>query len=221
MSTVAKTSTKNRPKRFKGICADAKLLNVTRVHLWQVLTGRRESKPLLAEYQELKRTGTAPANSRKGRYLNSQKTAASPKMAPPSVNIAADENLSPEFFSILQKLGFELVLVRFAAGPESPVWNFPGIEAELGAALAAAKAGHHDSTAYESGFVVHYFYISGSARLATALQTLKAAIEARGLLPITTILHGENHDALRIYYPPHDPKNQVVSVPVGANEPAP
>ncbi len=39
---------------FRGITADARKLRVSRVHLWMVLTNRRESKPLLARYHALK-----------------------------------------------------------------------------------------------------------------------------------------------------------------------
>lgn len=55
MKASNRATKKNHPKRFKGICADAIALNVTRVHLWKVLTGRRESKPLLARYRNWKR----------------------------------------------------------------------------------------------------------------------------------------------------------------------
>ena len=41
-------------KDIVGICADAKTLGVTRSHLYKVLTGQRESKPLLEHYNSLK-----------------------------------------------------------------------------------------------------------------------------------------------------------------------
>lgn len=34
-----------------GICADARRLGVSRMHLWAVLTGRRESEPLMRRYR--------------------------------------------------------------------------------------------------------------------------------------------------------------------------
>lgn len=36
--------------RYPGITVAAAELNVTRSHLWQVLSGKRESKPLLARW---------------------------------------------------------------------------------------------------------------------------------------------------------------------------
>ena len=39
--------------RFRGICAAAKQLDCSRVHLWQVLTGRRQSKSLWVRYHQL------------------------------------------------------------------------------------------------------------------------------------------------------------------------
>lgn len=38
-----------------GIVADARALGVSRMHLWAVLNGRRESEPLLARYASLRR----------------------------------------------------------------------------------------------------------------------------------------------------------------------
>lgn len=46
----------DRRIRFHRIVADAQTLGVSRVHLWQVLTGRRQSKTLLARYRALKRS---------------------------------------------------------------------------------------------------------------------------------------------------------------------
>jgi hypothetical protein len=43
-----------RGKRIKGICADSQILGVSRIHLWHVLHGHRESAPLLERYQILK-----------------------------------------------------------------------------------------------------------------------------------------------------------------------
>jgi hypothetical protein len=57
--TVANSTSGQKPirgKRIKGICADAEALGVTRMHLWAVLHGHRESKPLLSRYQALKQS---------------------------------------------------------------------------------------------------------------------------------------------------------------------
>jgi len=43
-----------RAPRIPGICADAEALGVTRIHLWCVLKGRRESASLKRRYAALK-----------------------------------------------------------------------------------------------------------------------------------------------------------------------
>lgn len=43
--------------KFPGICEAAKVLGCSRVHLWQVLTGKRISRSLKARYNALKRSG--------------------------------------------------------------------------------------------------------------------------------------------------------------------
>ena len=185
----------------------SKALGVSYQHLWRVVISKeRQSKKLTASFRKFKKTG-AVAVATKKKYINS------PKPPVPSVNIAAAENLSPEFFANLQKLGFELVIVRFQAGRDSDIWNHPGIETELDAALQLVKVGQHDSSAYETGAFFHFFHIWGTKCLGVAVKTLVRALDARGLLPITTILSGESHDSMRVYYPPHDPKNQVVRIP--------
>ncbi len=50
-------------KRHIGMVADSAALGVSRFHLWAVLTRRRESKPLLARYRDLKRTQRTAPNS--------------------------------------------------------------------------------------------------------------------------------------------------------------
>ena len=196
MKAATRAAKKNRPKRFKGICADAIALNVTRVHLWQVLTGRRESKPLLKEYRELKKTGAVAASPRKGRYLNSPKPV---QPAQSAARSAAADNLSPAFFAILEKLGLQVVIVRFEAGLESKIWAHPHIEESFGQALGAAQAGQYDSSHYGLGEVYHFFH---AVELGKAMATLKTAIEARGLLAITSIFHAESTSALQQWYPP-------------------
>jgi hypothetical protein len=41
--------------RFPGIVAQARALGVSRIHLWYVMTGRRDSNPLMRRYRALKR----------------------------------------------------------------------------------------------------------------------------------------------------------------------
>ena len=50
---VRRNRTERRVK-YRGIVADAKALNVHRIYLWLVLTGRRRSTRLMNRYQELK-----------------------------------------------------------------------------------------------------------------------------------------------------------------------
>lgn len=45
--------------RFPGICAAARELGVTRVHLYLVLTGQRESRNLTARYRALMKHATS------------------------------------------------------------------------------------------------------------------------------------------------------------------
>jgi DNA-binding phage protein len=45
---------KKRRWRFRGLCANARQLGVTRNHLYKVLAGERESEGLMRRYKELK-----------------------------------------------------------------------------------------------------------------------------------------------------------------------
>jgi hypothetical protein len=55
----------NRGKRIKGICSAAASLGVTRMHLWAVLKGHRQSKPLLTRYRAWKAKQKKPAKNLK------------------------------------------------------------------------------------------------------------------------------------------------------------
>jgi hypothetical protein len=44
-----------KPIKFSGICAFARSQNVDRVHAYRVLTGRRESRRLLAAWNAFKK----------------------------------------------------------------------------------------------------------------------------------------------------------------------
>lgn len=193
LKRASKLEKKTRAGRIKGICAAAQSLRVTRAHLWAVLTGRRESKPLLARYHQLKKTSPASASASKGAYLNS------PKRLPPDISTAAAENLTPEFFAILDTLGVNLLIVRFEAGRGSPIWEHVGIESELERELRAVHAGQFDSSFFTLGAQFHFFHVTD---LGKAMQQLKASLERRGLLAITTIMHAESADDLRVYWPP-------------------
>lgn len=51
------TAKGKRNIRFRGVCKDALQLGVSRVHLYLVLSGRRESKRLLQRYEALRLAG--------------------------------------------------------------------------------------------------------------------------------------------------------------------
>lgn len=51
-----------RKFRYRGICKAAVSLGVTRVHLYLVLTGQRESKSLLDRYEQLRQAGKEHAS---------------------------------------------------------------------------------------------------------------------------------------------------------------
>lgn len=64
---MSRTTTKSKPKKprgptkFPGIKDDAAALGVDRVHLFRVLTGKRQSHSLKRRYAELKAQGVAGA----------------------------------------------------------------------------------------------------------------------------------------------------------------
>lgn len=45
-----------RAPRIAGIVADAEKLGVSRIHLYKVLRGKRQSKSLIRRYRELQKT---------------------------------------------------------------------------------------------------------------------------------------------------------------------
>ena len=67
--------------------------------------------------------------------------------------------------------------------------------------LLSVKAGSFDSEFYSPG-ARWFFYNVGKSKLGLAAQQIKAALAARGLLEITTILHVETSADLRVWYPP-------------------
>ena len=48
------TKIRKRAPKIRGLCADAEELGVTRMHLWAVLKGKRESRSLTRRYKALK-----------------------------------------------------------------------------------------------------------------------------------------------------------------------
>jgi hypothetical protein len=112
---------------------------------------------------------------------------------------AAAQNLEPEFFTILAKLGLNVVIVCFRADLQSPIWKYDRLKKTLDDELKGAKAGQYDSTYYAKGAIYHFFH---ATNLGKAMTQLKASLETRGLLEITKILHAETPQELRVWYPP-------------------
>jgi hypothetical protein len=149
----------------------------------------------MARYLEFKKNGvvSASASGSKGAYLNS------PRRPTPDICQAAADNLTPEFFSVLNKLGLQVLIVRLDASKDSPVWENVGIESELEQELQAIHAGQFDSSFFTMGAQLHFFHV---ADLGKAMEQLKASLARRGLLAITTLMHAESAGDLRVYWPP-------------------
>jgi hypothetical protein len=121
------------------------------------------------------------------------------KTAPP-IELAAAENLTLEFFLILTALGLEVLIVRFQAGNDSPIWKHAGIERDLERELQSIQTGQFDSSFFPLGAQWHFFHVA-SADLGKAMQRVKDALDARGLLAVTTLYHAETAHELRVWYP--------------------
>jgi hypothetical protein len=127
-------------------------------------------------------------------------TAVNLKRQPVPIELAAAENLSPEFFLILSAIGLEILIVRFQAGNDSPIWKHNRIERELERELQSIQAGQFDSSYFPLGAHWHFFHVP-RAELGKAMQRIKDSLAARGLLDISTILHAETAHELREWYP--------------------
>lgn len=192
-----------------GLVEAAKALGCSVSHLRRVVVYKqRSSKSLTARYRAFKASVAG-----QGKYLNSP-SAPAPAQA---IGSAVAENLNPEVFKSLQFIGVEVVIVRFSSPTNWPIRQGDGIESVLESELIRVSAGQYYASDYLENCVFHVFHVF-TKRLGAALTALKAAVEARGLLPVTTILHGESHESLRIYYPPHHPETQVVHVPTEDQE---
>jgi hypothetical protein len=124
---------------------------------------------------------------------------ATKKKMPFPIEWAAMENLTPAFFRILATLRLEVLVVRFQASGDSPIWEHNGIERDLEWDLQSVQAGQFDAGFYITGALYHFFHVND---LAKAMRQLKASLAARGLLEITTLLHAETAHELRVWYPP-------------------
>lgn len=174
--------------RRPGLRAAAKDLAVNYSHLRRVVIGDRSSVSLMTRYRNW--MNTAPKAGMNENPPN--------KSAGPTTRDAALENLRPELFAILDRLGLQVVLVLIQAELGSPVWAFPKIGKDLGAELQSAEAGHFDSDTFFPGEILLVFQ---SNRLAKAMTTLKASLDARSLLSISTLLHVEAPGEIRVWFP--------------------
>src|ERR1700677_2044626 len=98
---------RHRGPRIRGIGEDAETLCVSRMHLWQVLKGQRQSQSLRARYQALKQ-------SQKDERMKKTVKLSPQGRAPMPIEFAALQNLQPSFFQTLTTLGLEVVLVRIS-----------------------------------------------------------------------------------------------------------
>jgi hypothetical protein len=170
------------------------------MHLWAVLKGHRQSKPLLARYHAFKSAQQSSAGSAipsprlKKKYLNSPE-----RQLPPAINQAAAENLSPGVFAMLEKLGQSIVIVHFTWSDKPEITAKMHCGEELGNRLADAKTGYYDSTYYDLGIIWHFFY---SKSIGEAVQILRDTVAEFGLLEHVTILQAEEFNKLVVWYPP-------------------
>jgi hypothetical protein len=204
---IIKKAGHGRPPRFPGIVEDASTLGVTRQHLWSVLSGRLISRTLSSRYLALKaaqegaqdgahNTVAAGRDAGQRKFHEDQKAVFRQKCA---ADFAALQNHSEEYQSILEKLGLQLLVVRFEGDAGSPVWTHPDVGENIGAELDASGAGSFDSSHMAFGSLFCNFHV---AHLAKALGVLKRALESRGLLGCSTILHAETEAGWRVYFPP-------------------
>jgi hypothetical protein len=178
---IVRALTKRKYQLPSDMVSAARKLNVSVSHLRRVVVYKeRVSKSLFAKYQALQAASNKPAIP-----------------MPPDV-LAARDNLTPYFFGILAKLGLNVLIVKFDAHLESPIWKHPGIEIVLDQELQTAQAGQYDSAVYILGSNWFFFHVND---LGKAMQTIKACLAARSLLEITTLLHAETAQELRVWYP--------------------
>lgn len=169
----------------RGTAAAAAALGVTRVHLREVLLGRRKSPGLLARFEEWKNSNDA-----------------TPVMIrlPLPDEIAAHDNLTEAFLKILSTLGLEVVIVRFDAAPGSEIYKHSNVAHDLEAELRAIEAGQLDSSYFPNGSQWHFYHVDRQ-KLGVAIKRLKDALVARSLLKISRIFHVEEAQSLMEWYP--------------------
>jgi hypothetical protein len=176
---MARQQAKRKLVERPGLLAAAAALGCNYSHLRRVVIGDRQSESLMARYREFKRQ---PANV-------STKPPPKPMRVALPVDGAALQNMSAQFISMIQKLGFEIVLVCFRVSPAPSIYPCPNeTPLKLDEALRAVKAGHFDASSFPLGYHLHWFHVKKN-RLGLAIATLKSTLEEPDFLPITTIFH--------------------------------
>ena len=197
-----KKAGRGRPTRFPGIVADAGALGVTRQHLWSVLTHRIHSARLSEKYRILKDAQAGSQKAMKAGHDAGWRSLYADQKPPLLKKLTADfaaiQNHSEELQAILGKLGLEIVVVQFAGGHDSPVWNQPDVEGLLSAEIESSHAGSHDSSYMAGGSLWAFYHVSD---LAKGLRAVKQALESRGLLDHARIFHIETEAGWRLYWP--------------------
>jgi hypothetical protein len=132
--------------------------------------------------------------------MSASRFSTSKKKVPQPPELAAADNLTPEFFAILAGLGLEIMVVSFRADKDSPIWAHDRIERELERELQSIHAGQFDASYFPFGWQFHFFHVSTTA-LGKAGQQIKSFLAARGLLEISTLYHAETALEWRVWYP--------------------
>jgi hypothetical protein len=130
-------------------------------------------------------------------------------LCPVPAELANGENFSPEFLLILGMLGFEVLIVRFQALGDSPIWQHAGLELELEKELRADRLCVDFNSAFSYPAERYFFFHVND--LGKAMAQIASALEARGLLEIATLFHVETSNELRRWHPATAPMPSAVT----------
>jgi hypothetical protein len=179
---------------------------VSRQTLWNLLSGRQKNPKLASRYFALKaaqegakdgahNTVAAGRDARQRVFCENQKSVFRKER---TADLAAIQNHLEEYQAILEKLGLQILVLRFDGDAASPVWKEPALGESLGAELDACGAGSFDSSHLAFGSFFCYFHV---AHLAKSLGALKNSLQSRGLLDNVRIFHIEIESGWREYFP--------------------
>jgi len=123
---------------------------------------------------------------------------------PGTINLAAMQNLSPNWHAIFSKLGLNIVIVWLDTKLPSPIHDHPHIEEALGLELQQVGAGSFDSNYYPGCFDINatgtVWHIFHAYNLGAAMARLKAGLAVRGLLGVAGIFHAEDYNRIVCWY---------------------